>query len=222
MKNYFKQTTEKIPKAYQEQLAFPIGVKGKKVLANMYEGNAEIIDKVIAEITKKKDVNICDIGCGSADSIIKLDKVCQNCEIFGVDASPLSIKIAKENFAKYLENKTTTNKVSFLTSKSPNLSLKNNYFDIIILLNVIYFWEDLDVHLRNISNKIKPNGNLIVFFVDKQYLMNKVDLSSNIFHYHDLTDIENSLLKYSMKLVSHKEFRGQENQKRHIAIFQRL
>ena len=102
--------------------------------------------------------NILDIGCGGGSAIKIISEKYSSCNIYGIDISEKSIEKAS------ILNQEKLNKQVYL-SKSSVLSTpyKNDYFDIVVSFESIYFWKDLHNAFKEIYRIMKPNSKIYIF-----------------------------------------------------------
>jgi len=86
----------------------------------------ELVDWIIKDTSKVKNIKILDIGTGSGCIAISLAKNIPNAEVFAIDVSPTALKIANENA---LINKVSVN---FIETDILNLDKLPTEFDIIV------------------------------------------------------------------------------------------
>jgi SAM-dependent methyltransferase len=220
MKTFINSDTI-LTKAHQEQFAHPKGTKGIKAIEDMFVSNSEVIDKLLQNINKEdlKDKTIVDVGFGHSYSLLELNKLCTNCEIIGIDNSELALRIARKELA--LKVKKTTNKITTLYGGTPNLPIKNYIADVIILSNVIYFWSDLKENFKNIAEKLKNTGTLLLYFTDIESLKDRLDLSAEIYNLYELNQIEVICNEFSLNLINSKIITRSNGQTGYIAIFKK-
>lgn len=99
-------------------------------------------------VNKGKPLKILDIGCGAGKNLESLSRFG---ETFGIDNSPEAIKFCKKRKLAnqvYLRN-------------SDNTKFPNNYFDIVVLLDVLEHVDEKPT-LVEINRILKPNGLLIL------------------------------------------------------------
>lgn len=80
-------------------------------------------------LTEERRLRILDIGCGLCDFTRKILKYGPQNKIYGIDISQNAIKY---DYKKYPE-------INFEVGALPNLSFRDNLFDVIICLEVVYY-----------------------------------------------------------------------------------
>lgn len=121
-------------------------VKWKRTLKKIWH---KINGQYVDEIIKKAKGRVLDIGCGNGYLLLLLRQ--KDCEVFGVEVNPNSVKICEsfglEVFCGTIEE-----------SKFPN-----DFFDIIILSQVLEHLFSLKVSLREAFKILKPGGKVLIY-----------------------------------------------------------
>lgn len=105
---------------------------------------------ILKNVLPKKKIKILDIGCALGDFTKQVWQLNSKNDIFGIDISKNAItRISK----KYPD-------MRFILGSLPNLSFKENYFDLILCLEVLYYLNPKDriKSLETIKKALKPDG----------------------------------------------------------------
>lgn len=207
-------------KSAQEQLAHPKGTKGLKVALEMFETNAEVIDKLTYYLKSSNNLSIVDIGCGPAYSLIKLNAICNNCKIYGIDNSELVLRVARNKLTNISDND-RGNKLELIYGASPNIPVKNSSIDAVILCNVVYYWNDLSAHIKSISDKLKREGTVLIYIRDAKELKSSVDSTANIYSFYSISDLQKAFLEKKLILEKQESFTTESGELGHIIIFKK-
>ena len=128
-------------------------------LAQSYSGSAIdfIRDKRLNLIKKhiKKDDRILEIGCGSGNLLRFIE--CNN--IHGLDISKNMIKEAKKSVLSG----------NFSVGDAENLPYDDNFFDKVIISEVLYYLPNLDKAIKEASRVLKKDGLLLITTLNKKY-----------------------------------------------------
>jgi ubiquinone/menaquinone biosynthesis C-methylase UbiE len=141
------------------------------------------VEKLLNQLRISKDMRVLDVGCGRGDIALYLGKNLN--EVFGIDYSKEAIGIAnsiKNNFSKSMQKK-----VHFMVMNIKKLSFPDNYFDVVICIDVLehLYKEEAEYALREMKRVLKKNGilflqtginKLLYDFTYKYYIfpMNKI------------------------------------------------
>ncbi len=107
---------------------------------------------ILSSIPHKPNLKILDIGCGNGKLLAYLQKQ-SNCHIYGFDYSETAIKTAQE-----LHPINSSFKVGVIGETT----YSENYFDVIISMDTIYFADDMNKFIGQVKRWLKPDGMFIV------------------------------------------------------------
>lgn len=128
-----------------------------------YVGKRKIVLFFIKEfLGKRKGVRLLDVGCGTG---IMLKKLIKYGEVFGVDISKFAIEFCKKRTLKKI----------FLSSAT-DLQFPDNYFDLVLVLDILEHLEDDLECLEEVKRVLKTDGVLIL----------SVPAFPFLFSYHDI------------------------------------
>lgn len=127
---------------YDDERYFINYIKGYKIYIRFF-------DKIIREIEKfKKQGNILDIGCGIGILLLLAKK--RNWGEFGIEISKFASDFAK-----------TKLKLNVLHTDNLN-NFPNNFFDVVVVSHVLEHLKDPLIILKEIRNKLKVKGILVI------------------------------------------------------------
>lgn len=106
------------------------------------------VEKIVKLVGSNKKV--LDVGC-DVGLIGKLLLKNKN-QVYGLDISPSAVKKAEKNGLKALT----------LNIETQPLPFKNNYFDVVLLAEILEHLFDPDLLLTKIKTKLKKGGGLII------------------------------------------------------------
>ena len=139
--------------------------KGVETIDLMNIPRAEVIEleylsQLVGNLTGK---TLLDLGCGTGKFGLKFAATAR--EIIGVDVSKNTIEIAN-NTAKKYDIKNFKGVLGDFKSAS-----YQDYFDVVLAVNVLHHTDDADVILKNVYRSLKKGGKLIVFEVNPLNLL---------------------------------------------------
>lgn len=111
--------------------------------------------------SKMKDVegkSILDIGCAKGEFLYYLQSQYQFAEYCGLDYSEILIKEAKSHLKS----------MQFYVDSAETFSL-NKQFDVITILGLIYYFDDLEKLIKNVSKHLIKNGKLYMLAMFNPY-----------------------------------------------------
>jgi len=118
------------------------------------------LEKLLSKIQVNKSTKILDVGCGRGDIAFYLGR--NSKETIGIDYSKDAIALAnsiKKNFPSSVEKK-----VHFKVMNIKKLSFADNYFDVVICIDVLehLFGEEAEQALGEIKRVLKKDGVLFL------------------------------------------------------------
>jgi len=166
---------------------------GKKLLLRL--------EKLLQQITIEKSTKVLDVGCGRGDIALYLGR--NSKEAIGIDYSKEAIKLAnsvKKNFPL-----TVRKKIHFKVMNIKALSFPDNYFDVVVCIDVLehLYKNEVEQALGEIKRVLKKDGilflqsginKLLYDFVYKYYtfpvnkVVTKLDQFIRRVHYESLPE----------------------------------
>jgi ubiquinone/menaquinone biosynthesis C-methylase UbiE len=141
-------------------------------------------DDIVKKHIKKND-KILDFGCGSGAFTFKISKFTSG-EVIGIDIAKEFIRSANVFFKpKNIRN------LKFKLSNTKKLKFKDNYFNKILLVDVIHHLDKIKPIILELKRILKKNGKIIVYEPNK--------LNPLIFLIHLIEKNERGLLRVGSK-----------------------
>jgi ubiquinone/menaquinone biosynthesis C-methylase UbiE len=150
-KNFFQQFKFKM---MAKQIRQPSGPVGHKVGEMMNKANEFLYDFTSATMELTENQSILEIGFGNGKFFDTLFAKAKNMKITGLDFSETMFKEAQKNNSKNIADGNLTLQLG----SSDKLPFKDNSFDKVFCINVVYFWDEPQKHLQEISRVLKPGG----------------------------------------------------------------
>lgn len=105
-------------------------------------------------ISYKKYDSILDIGCGGGQLVNSINNNIDIAKIYGIDPSNKMIEISNKSIK--------SSNIKFLKGYAENLEFKNNSFNIVLVLNSIFHWKNINNGLEEIFRVMKKNSILYI------------------------------------------------------------
>ena len=151
------------PEELAQQLSCPSGEYGVEVGKSMYLSNLNMIKNCIEAIDFQNGFSILELGFGNGQHIAELLSKANNLTYTGLETSELMLQQA-------IKNNPDLEPESFILSDgSPKLHFDNEMFDCFLSSNTVYFWQDIALQLQEIFRVLRPNGQLSISFVEKDF-----------------------------------------------------
>lgn len=156
-------------KEYQElaqQLRCPSGDRGSLVSESMFTSNQNMIYKTIDRLDLNPGDKVVELGFGNGRHIPYLLQKKGDLHYTGIEISELMLEKAKETNSAAV----TQGFVEFLKIEAENpLPFPDNSYHHFLSVNTIYFWSDLAKQLYDIHRILKPNGHILLSFIEKKF-----------------------------------------------------
>ncbi len=151
-----------------------------------FQARKKIIDQIILNNIFKKKNNILDFGSGSGVNLDILKK-------YG------SVDVHEKNkFARSILKKNKNVKTIF-----SNLKLKKNYYDIILLADVIEHIEKPKILMKNLKKFLKKDGQLLITVPAYQFLFSKKDEVLGHYRRYDINSLKKELKGFEIVNISY-------------------
>lgn len=152
-----------------------------------FQARKKLIEQVISELPLTKKSKILDFGAGSGVNLNMLKKY-GNVDIHEKN------KFARSQLKKKYKN---INKVF------SNLKLKKNYYDLILLADVIEHVKKPKILLKELKKSLKKNGFLLITVPAYEFLFSKKDLALGHYRRYNKTKLINDVQDFEIKKSSY-------------------
>jgi len=163
------------------QFRKPSGFLGKIISFLMKKGNLHAYNKIIPLLNIQNGDHILEIGYGHG---VGLDMICTNynCKVTGVDFSELMQQESQNRNKKHIQE----HQLDLKFGDYLKMPLPQESFDQIFFINVIYFWEDIQVAFKKINEELKTNGTFVFYMVHQEDLKKMKFTLDDIFHKYEI------------------------------------
>ncbi|MDX1903954.1 MAG: class I SAM-dependent methyltransferase [Thermonemataceae bacterium] len=181
------------------QLRKPSGIFAKKVGKKMNESNHFLYDLVLNNFELKHHYRILEIGFGNGYFFRNIFSKANNLKISGIEFSKAMLKEASKRNQKYLRN----GKLDLYLGNSNQIPFEDSIFDLIFCVNVVYFWENLEEHFKEIYRVLKPKGKLYIGIRPKE-ILEKLPFAQYGFHLLETDEWVKVLQENGFTFLSYK------------------
>ncbi len=153
-------------KKMARQLRKPAGATGIETGFMMNKSNEILYDFTLDTMRPANQESILEIGFGNGKFFEKVVSKAEGLKLSGIDYSETMVVAAREiNSALLYEDRLT-----LVSGNSDQLPYKDNCFDKVFCINVVYFWDHPGNHLREIYRVLKPGGKFYTTVRSKESL----------------------------------------------------
>lgn len=171
----------------ENQLSCPKGEFGIEVGNLMNEKNILMTLNSIDFLEIKNNNYILEIGHGNCGHLDKLLNIANDIKYYGLEIS--------ETMRDEAQKKNLSYNAEFKLYNGFDIPFNDDFFDRILAVNTIYFWQNPLQLFKEIERTLKQGGNCVITFAQKDYIK-KLPYTKTKFQFYDIDKIEN-LIKYS-------------------------
>jgi len=144
---------------------------------------------------------VLDIGCGHGRSLAELAARAWSGRVVGADPSELMVQIAAHRNRRLIE----AARVDVVLATVEALPFPDASFDKVLCVHVLYFWNDIDVSLREVARVLKPDGRLGLLFRTKADEAAVASFPSEIYRFPELAEVTAALERAGLDVHSASE-----------------
>jgi ubiquinone/menaquinone biosynthesis C-methylase UbiE len=186
------------------QLKKPTGEIGIIVAENMNVANEQLYDFVLSQITFNDNAGILEIGCGNGKFVSKLFDANSDIHLTVVDYSDVMCNETMVVNKSYIND----NKLVVRCEDAIAMSFPDESFDMVVTLNTVYFWVQLEQQLNEIKRVLKKDGLLIIGYRPKS-VMKDFPSTQEVFNLYEPEDLQLLLKQNGFEII--KEVRQTAN-----------
>ncbi len=148
-----------MPSAFSKQLRKPAGFLGNLVAKMMEFRNRVSYKIIISRLSPRPGEHILEIGYGPGLGIYQIAASFPGCRITGIDFSELMYQKASVKNRKFIEK----GSVHLMHGDILTIVPGDDKFDKVFCVNVIYFWNDLNLAFTKIVNMLGKEGKFLIY-----------------------------------------------------------
>lgn len=180
------------------QLRQPTGEAGIQTAIKMNESNG-LLYKLMFSTLAESHVNtkqVLEIGFGNGLHFPQMIERLNGSHITGLDFSPDMCQEAK----KLNPSLVNENRLSLVCEDLLNNSLPQHSFDLIVGLNIIYFWQPFESYVKALKPLLKPNGTLALGY-RPEACMKLYPFSAHGFRLYHEEELNNLMHQHGFELI---------------------
>ena len=183
-----------------KQSSKPSGETGIKVGKMMNTSNDPMYSFAARYFDLKDNDRILEIGFGNGNFFSKYFENNPNIKAYGIDYSETMCNEAVYSNKEYIDN----NQLILKCEDSLSTSFCNDYFDKIFCFNIIYFWDPIEIQIKEIKRILKEYGKLFLGFRPRS-VMEKLAFTKNFSHLFESNEIIELLENNNFRIISEKK-----------------
>ncbi|MEM7512025.1 MAG: class I SAM-dependent methyltransferase [Bacteroidota bacterium] len=168
----------------ERQLSCPVGEKGVEVGENMLKSNISMIEATIHQMEVLEGQHILELGHGNGGHVPDLLEKDPSLTYKGVEVSEVMHLEAQRQNQQFIDS----GQASFSLYDGKILPFSDGSFHKIFTVNTLYFWEDPAKLLEELYRVLKPGGDCLLTYCQKDF-MQKIPFVGERFSLYDTQDI---------------------------------
>lgn len=153
-------------KAIESHFYCPEGKQGIFLAQSMGVSNTLMINNSIDILEINNSESVLELGFACCTHLDYLMSKADNISYYGLEISDTMLLEATNINKLQIE----TEKVNFGLYDGDNIPFGDSCFDKIFSVNTIYFWQDALSFLNELSRVMKPNGVLLITYIDRGFM----------------------------------------------------
>lgn len=206
-------------KEIARQLSCPSGTQGLEMAQVMNDTNIGMTRASIQKLAVKAKHNILELGHGNCGHLELLFHQAQQLHYYGLEISETMQKEAKRINTALIKSE----KAEFVLYDGKTIPFENDFFDRIMTVNTLYFWEKPATMFAELYRVLQPEGIFVLTFAQKEF-MEKLPFTDYQFNLYNTADVQTLAANagFSVMAVTDKteEVKNKANQvvNRHFSI----
>jgi len=139
-----------------KQFAAPHGLGGSIVSFIMNRQNLPMYEETIRMLSLSEPESVLDIGCGNGYVLNMIAKRYSG-SFTGIDISESIIQTAKRRNSAFVKS----GKMNFACQDISGMAFEDGSFSRVYTINAVYFWDNLENAMLEISRILRPKGTFI-------------------------------------------------------------
>jgi len=152
------------PEFIARQSRRPSGFLGWVIGYIMSFETAATNDEALARLEVKKGDRVLDVGCGHGRTVERAAEMVGDGLVVGIDASEEMLRMATRRCQHLID----AGRVQVALADSASIPYPDEYFDKLITVHTLYFWDDPRRHLRELHRVLRIGGRMAVGFHGKE------------------------------------------------------
>ncbi|GAA5522724.1 methyltransferase domain-containing protein [Aliifodinibius salicampi] len=167
------------PVELSRQLKKPTGKTGSKVANKLNESNQKLYELGWKMLETEGLRQVLEIGFGNGRHLSHYFEMNPDVTITGVDFSEEMCEAARSFHPDLIAN----NRLTIHCADAADMPVPDQSFDLVVGLNIIYFWDPPKPYLNEIARVLKPSGKLLLGYRPRNSVEHLEFTKQNFIHY---------------------------------------
>lgn len=190
---------EKIdPVELSNQLKKPSGELGHEVAQELNETNQYLYELAWEMIDFTPVQEVLEIGFGNGKHLSQYFELNPDITVTGVDLSQEMCEEARAFHPDLIENK----KLIIHCADSLSMPVADQAYDLVMGLNIIYFWDPLPAYLEEVNRVLTPGGKLLLGYRPR-HAVEHLEFTKQNFILYEPDELEEVISTYGFTVVDH-------------------
>lgn len=194
------------PSELSAQLKKPTGETGREVANALNASNRGLYDLAFEMMPLKTGYHLMEIGFGNGNHFPEYFRIEPKLTITGVDFSADMCEEAKSRNQDLIKEQ----KLSIHCESTTSLPFQDHSFELAIAINVIYFLDPPEIHLKEIHRVLKPDGYFLIGYRPR-HSVEHLEFTHQNFTLYEVDELQALLEKNGFKTVR-EETKNHEKQ----------
>ncbi|KJD31628.1 hypothetical protein PK35_14380 [Tamlana nanhaiensis] len=182
---------------YANQLSCPNGEMGIQLGLKMNTSHKNMIYESITALKLKDKNRVLELGHGNCNHLNDILKQANDLRYFGMEISETMRTESEKNNSAFVKK----NIANFQLYNGKNIPYVVNFFDTVLTVNTIYFYEDALEVFNEIYRVLKPKGKFVFAFVQESFMSQIPFVTQSVFKLYNNKNIEALINKTKFKIV---------------------
>lgn len=144
------------------QYGNPRGILGRKIGQKMTKQHLPETQWTVTRLDVRPDETVLELGCGAGKGLQLVADILTTGNVIGLDKSETLVKSALNRNQKSI----ATGIVQVVHGDAQEIPLADSSVDKVFSVHSIYFWDDLNAAMSEVSRVLRPGGLVILTLSD--------------------------------------------------------
>lgn len=167
----------------------PSGLLGHIVAKVMARETKTENDRTLELLELCGDDDVFEIGFGHGATLHRAAQIVRTGHLAGADFSEVMVNIATRRYRRSISE----GRMELKLADTAKLPFRDGSFDKAYCVHTIYFWVNLEEHLREVHRVLRPTGRFVLCFRPSEDPNASASFPSSIYHFPTLAEAKAAL-----------------------------